>query len=61
MPIQLAGRHVYAWNPHRKKIPAGGERHPINLKKRRGSSQSTFCSLSYEQKEMEREAVWGIP
>jgi hypothetical protein len=47
-PIQLLGRHVYAWDPHRKKMPEEGERHPINLKGRRGSSRSAFCSLSYE-------------
>jgi hypothetical protein len=35
----------------------GGERHPVNSKKRRSSSQSAFCSLLYEQKEMKREAV----
>jgi hypothetical protein len=28
-----------------------------SIRKRRGSSPSAFCSLSYEQKEMEREAV----
>jgi hypothetical protein len=41
----------------RKKIPVEGERHPISSKEGRGSSQSAFCSLSYEQKEMEREAI----
>jgi hypothetical protein len=45
------------WDPHRKKIPAEGERHPINLKERRGSSWPVFCSLLYEGKEMEREAI----
>jgi hypothetical protein len=34
-----------------------GERHPINLKERRGSSQSAFCSFSYERKEMKRKAI----
>jgi hypothetical protein len=34
-----------------------GERHPINSKERRGSSQSAFCSLSHEQKETVREAI----
>jgi hypothetical protein len=29
----------------------------INLKERRGSNQSAFCSLSYEWKEMERETI----
>jgi hypothetical protein len=27
------------------------------MKERRGCSQSAFCSLSYEQKELEREAT----
>jgi hypothetical protein len=34
--IQLVGKHVYICGPYRKKIPVEGERHPINLKKRRG-------------------------
>jgi hypothetical protein len=34
-----------------------GERHPINSKERRGSIRSAFCSLSYEWKETEREAI----
>jgi hypothetical protein len=48
---------LYAWDPHRKKIALEGERHPIISTERRGSSRSVFCSLSYEQKEIEREAI----
>jgi hypothetical protein len=44
---------------YRKKIPVKGERHPINSKERRGSSQSAFCSFSCEQKEIERKAIKG--
>jgi hypothetical protein len=43
---------MYVWDLHRKKIPAEGEKHPINFKERRVSSQRAFCSLSYEQDEI---------
>jgi hypothetical protein len=43
--------------PTQKEDSWGGGKTSINLKERRGSSPSAFCSLLYEQKEMERETV----
>jgi hypothetical protein len=36
-PVQLVDRYVYMCNPQRNKISVEEERHPINLKERRGS------------------------
>jgi hypothetical protein len=60
IPIQLVGRHVYVWDPHRKKIPAEGERHPINSKERRGFSRSAFCSLPMSERRWRGRPLRGV-
>jgi hypothetical protein len=42
--IQLVGRHMYAWDPYRKKIPEEEESLPINSKER-SDSTSMHCVL----------------